>query len=39
MINFGDLMVVVFAVAIVVTFVVVTRRFIQRAEQTEAAED
>ncbi|MFM1941539.1 MAG: hypothetical protein RI897_521 [Verrucomicrobiota bacterium] len=39
MISFGDLLVVVFAVSIVVTFVVVTRRFIQRAEQTEAAED
>jgi hypothetical protein len=39
MISFSDLLVVVFAVSIVVSFVVVSRRFIERAEQTEAAED
>ncbi len=39
MISFSDLLVVVFAVSIVLTFVVVSRRFIERAEQTETAED
>lgn len=39
MISFGDLMVVVVAVGIVLSFVVAARRFIQRARETESAED
>jgi hypothetical protein len=39
MISLGDLVVVIVAVSIVLCFVAVTRRFIQRAEKAEAAED
>jgi len=39
MISLGDLAVVVVAVGIVLSFVIVARRYIQRAQEAEAAED
>jgi hypothetical protein len=39
MISFGDLVVVIVAVGIVLSFVLTAHRFIQNAQKSEAAED